>query len=212
VAPPVRPPSPSSRAPFLSSVQPAPNGTPPRPVPPPLPPSIRWLQSRAVIPAPVSPPNPSVSPSPFLLYAAAPSAINGKCAGRRSLPCFPFSSLCLYKSRASSPNRPFRTCLCSAPPSASCTRRRPLELRRRDIAGRLKLVAGEASPHLPSFLSFALDAHPCLPCSRNLPLVAGPSRALPSAVGAPPEPAAVADHRGCHLFLANKHVISISAW
>jgi hypothetical protein len=65
-------------------------------------------------------------------------------------------------------------------PPSSRTCRSPLELRRRDIAGRSKLVASEAPPRLPSFFSFALDTHLCLPCARNPPLVAGPNRALPS--------------------------------
>jgi hypothetical protein len=79
-------------------------------------PSIRGLQSRAIIPTPVSPPNPFCFPFPFVLFAAALPTINGKCAGRHPLPRFPFSPLCLYKSRASSLTRPFRTCSHSAPP------------------------------------------------------------------------------------------------
>jgi hypothetical protein len=87
-----------------------------------------------------------------------------------------------------------------------------LELHRRDIAGRSKLITGGVSPRLPSFFSFVLDAHLYLPCAKNPSFVARPSRALPSVVGAPPELATVTDPHLRHSFLAREHFWTISVW
>jgi hypothetical protein len=118
--------------------------------PPPLPPSIRWLQSRAVIPAPVSPPNPSVSPFPFLLYAAAPPTINGKLAGRRALSfSLPSLSLSLFKVEPELPISPLHSHHVFTHSSTTYTqRRRPCLRRRWRSSSQVKVPSS-----LPFFLS-----------------------------------------------------------
>jgi hypothetical protein len=70
-----------------------------------FPPSNYGLQSRAVILMHVSPSNFPFLPFPFLLYAVAPPGVNGKLAGRRTLP-LPLS-LCPYLRLSPSSCLPF---------------------------------------------------------------------------------------------------------
>jgi hypothetical protein len=59
--------------------------------PPPLPPFHSWASIKSRDPRTCFPSKSFCSPFPFLLYAAVPPAISGKCAGRRPLLRFPFS-------------------------------------------------------------------------------------------------------------------------